>query len=463
MKTKCIKSPINTSKVDYSEFPEVNSNDYKKRIGVLVEAAQKQEFDHVVIYGNREHFSNMHYLTGFDPRFEDALLILTKDKKPVIIVGLEGEDYCKIIPYDIETKLYIPFGLPGQPGTSKSLSTLLQESGIKAGEKIAVIGYKHYANLKGKVDYCIDLPHFIGQSLIDLLGKENVLNKTDWMISNEYGLRMILSAKEIIQSEFSSTKSSRKTYNAIANVKEGMSEMEASQLLNVDGEPMITYPGLSFGIENTSYGLASPTHKKKLEKGDMESIGIGYRRANIHRLGCFVNDKKELIDAFGEHAYDFTKLYFEAVCKWYEIFKIGVSGKEIHNKVQKVFDKCAEYSTKLNYGHQISTEEWINSMIAEDCNAKVKSGMAFQCDFTVGIQNPSYALHVEDGIVIADEELQEEIKLLAPQCYQRMMNRRKFMIETLNIQIQPEVLPLSDMQAMMFPFMGNTNTIMIKQ
>jgi hypothetical protein len=32
-----------------------------------------------MVYADREHFANMAYLTGFDPRFEEALLILTQD------------------------------------------------------------------------------------------------------------------------------------------------------------------------------------------------------------------------------------------------------------------------------------------------------------------------------------------------------------------------------------------------
>ncbi|HEX6657724.1 MAG TPA: hypothetical protein VF065_06565, partial [Ilumatobacter sp.] len=33
-------------------------------------------YDHVVIWADREHCANVSYLTGFDPRFEDAILIL---------------------------------------------------------------------------------------------------------------------------------------------------------------------------------------------------------------------------------------------------------------------------------------------------------------------------------------------------------------------------------------------------
>lgn len=34
---------------------------------------------HLVIYADREHFASLHYLVNFDPRFEEALLILPAD------------------------------------------------------------------------------------------------------------------------------------------------------------------------------------------------------------------------------------------------------------------------------------------------------------------------------------------------------------------------------------------------
>ena len=38
--------------------------------------------DAFVVYADREHFANMAYLTGFEPRFEEALLLLVGDKPP---------------------------------------------------------------------------------------------------------------------------------------------------------------------------------------------------------------------------------------------------------------------------------------------------------------------------------------------------------------------------------------------
>lgn len=54
---------------------------------------QTAGYDFIVIYGDREHFPNIHYFTGYDPRWEESLLIVGRDRKPVLLVGNEGIGY----------------------------------------------------------------------------------------------------------------------------------------------------------------------------------------------------------------------------------------------------------------------------------------------------------------------------------------------------------------------------------
>ena len=51
--------------------------------------------DALIVYADREHFANLSYLTGYDPRFEESLLILLPGRPPVLLVGNEGEAYAK--------------------------------------------------------------------------------------------------------------------------------------------------------------------------------------------------------------------------------------------------------------------------------------------------------------------------------------------------------------------------------
>ena len=42
---------------------------------------EERKLTHLVVYGDREHFANLAYLTGFDPRFEEAVLIVGANRQ----------------------------------------------------------------------------------------------------------------------------------------------------------------------------------------------------------------------------------------------------------------------------------------------------------------------------------------------------------------------------------------------
>jgi len=43
----------------------------------------------LLIYADREHSANLAWLTGFDPRFEEALLIVAPGHTPTLLAGPE--------------------------------------------------------------------------------------------------------------------------------------------------------------------------------------------------------------------------------------------------------------------------------------------------------------------------------------------------------------------------------------
>ncbi len=55
----------------------------------LRERADASGYDRLVVYADREHSANLAYLTGFDPRFEEAVLVLGPADEPAILVGNE--------------------------------------------------------------------------------------------------------------------------------------------------------------------------------------------------------------------------------------------------------------------------------------------------------------------------------------------------------------------------------------
>ena len=59
------------------------------RLERLRERMDARGYDRVVVYADREHSANLAYLTGFDPRFEEAVLLVGPDGDPAILVGNE--------------------------------------------------------------------------------------------------------------------------------------------------------------------------------------------------------------------------------------------------------------------------------------------------------------------------------------------------------------------------------------
>lgn len=70
------------------EAPRIPATTYEKRCR---KAHARAECDWLVVYADREHLANIAFLSGYDPRFEEALLLLGPREKRVLIVGNEGE------------------------------------------------------------------------------------------------------------------------------------------------------------------------------------------------------------------------------------------------------------------------------------------------------------------------------------------------------------------------------------
>ena len=258
-----------------SEIPVTTKEDYLGRIESLWAMPQAQEYNVIVVYGDREHFSNILYFTGYDPRFEEALLILKRGEKPVILVGNEGMGYVPKIPYDIKAVLFQTFGLMGQPNEdSEPLEDIFRREIGGTNGKIGLAGWKSYRDDLFNLEGCgTDVPHYITEALRIAADGREICNAVDLLMDNDYGLRHHASAKEIIQFELQGTKISRGVYRALKNMKEGMSEIEVSRLLEIDGEPECTHPNVNFGDAHAALGLNSPEYHSRLAYGSPAGAG----------------------------------------------------------------------------------------------------------------------------------------------------------------------------------------------
>jgi len=442
--------------------PCISVDEYEFRIAKVKEIMEKRCLSNIIVYGDREYFSNIEFLTGYDPRFEEALLIIPLDDIPTLVVGNEGYAYSKISKVNMNRELYQNFSLQGQPRSrSSSLDKIFCKFGINNNSKVGIIGIKYLGKNETLEEIqFLDIPSYIIDCLRDITGKENIINVTDIMTHPTNGLRNVrLSCTEIALFEIAGTQVSLGAENFLNNLQIGMSEIEASKLLNLDGSPLPVYINVNFGRRNAQYGLASPSYTKKAKRGEVFSFTNTKRRALIARTGLLVSNRNEIKPEMDDIVEDFYKPYFEALVNWYETIGIGVSGAEVYENTMSIL-RNEKFGVSLNPGHQIHTNEWTNSPFFDSSPCILSSGMAIQCDIISAPGGKYFGVHVEDGIVLADDKLREEIRNLYPNTWERISKRREFIQNVIGIKIKKEVLPVSNIQAILHPYMLNGRIIL---
>ena len=75
------------------EQPRIPADVYEARCAA---AYAKAGCDWLAVYADREHLANIAFLTGFEPRFEEALFVLGAGDRRVLIVGNESHGYAPL-------------------------------------------------------------------------------------------------------------------------------------------------------------------------------------------------------------------------------------------------------------------------------------------------------------------------------------------------------------------------------
>lgn len=432
--------------------PEIPVETYQARIDSALEKANGAGHDVLVVYGDREHSANIAYLTGYDPRFEEALLILKPDKKPVLLVGNEGLGYAELLDLDVELVLYQTFSLLGQPrGKSPMLADILQDAGISDGQQVGVVGWKAFdAREASDPEHTLEIPSFIVDILAGIVGdRQKLFNATALFMNPTDGLRAINDIDQLAYFEFAGTHASQALRNVLFGVKANMTEYEAVTLMKLTGIPLSCHLMLSSG-DRASFGLPSPSMRKIL-LGDKTTMAYGIWGALNARAGWLARDENDLPEGVQDYVDKLVKPYFHAIAEWYEAVGIGVTGGELYAIIHKHLGDPF-FGIGLNPGHLIHLDEWVHSPIYENSEMTLKSGMAIQVDVIPATHSPYHTTNIEDGILLADEATCAELSLKYPETWERIEHRRAYMQNTLGITLKPEVLPLSNIPAYLPPF-----------
>ena len=438
----------------YPSFqPKLAPEIYLNRLERLRKKAA--DYTYMVVYGDREHFANITYLTGFDPRFEEALLIIDiEGEDQWIMVGNEGMGYLEACPIKehLTPVLYQPLSLLAQDRSkTRPLKDMFTEMGITGNSSVGVAGWKYYTKAETpNPEHWIEAPSYIVDTLRSITS--DVTNATHLFMHQTEGLRATQEPEQLAVMEYASTITSQAVREAIFGVWPGMTEHQVVQLMKLNGLPQNCHTMLSTG-ERAWIGLPSPSDKV-IRRGEAFTTAVGIWGALTCRAGWLVADESELPSKISDYVEKLAAPYFRAATAWLEKMHIGVTGGELYKTVHDIIGDPF-FGVELNPGHLIGMDEWVNSPIYEGSKDRIKPCMALQLDIIPGTGTEYFTINTEDGIAVADQHTRNVLMEKYPEAWNRITARRDYMTEELGIRLHPEVLPFSNLASHLPPFILN--------
>lgn len=434
--------------------PVIPAHRYAARLSALRAKMAERNLDSVLVYADREHFWNFKYFLGYDPRFEEALLVINREDPSYVIMGNECLNLHVLSPIKVEPLLCQEFSLPNQPMDKYvPLEDLIRRAGVVSGARAGVIDWKMFTDAAGNVRRQVfAVPSFILNGVLRATGENgSVENATDMLIHSGYGLRIRHDADTIALMEYGASIASDAVRRQMEKLQPGVREGELVNEFNTFGLQHNLHPFALAG-ENAHKGLVCSSDYE-IRLGDGLNLCIALEGGLSCRHGYVAKGPEDLKEEYRDYVEKLVKPYYAAVVSWYENMRIGTRGKEIYNMIQEIFPK-EEYGWTLNPGHLGSNEEWQSSPFYPGSENEICSGMILQMDIIpqVGRYNGP---NTEDGICIADAQLRRELEENYPDVYARMQLRRDYMINVIGIQLPEEVLPMSNLAGAFRPYMMN--------
>jgi hypothetical protein len=233
-------------------------------------------------------------------------------------------------------------------------------------------------------------------------------------------------------------------------LRPGMTEREAIRLLDWDGSPLSCHVMLTAGPRAT-FGLPSPSDRV-IERGDRFTTGYGIWGALDCRAGFVVEDAAELPAGIADYVERLVRPYFETAAEWYGALHVG----QVGGALQEIVDRRLGdpfFGIFLNPGHQLHLDEWLNSPISSGSTTELRSGMVFQVDIIPATGTDYFTSNIEGGVALGDAGLREALASGYPEAWARIQARRRFMTDSLGIELHPDVLPLSNLSGYLPPFL----------
>ena len=249
--------------------PEIPAATLVARCDAAYRAAGK---DWLFVYADREHNANILFLTGFDPRFEEAVLLLGPGGRRIVVTGNESESFTAISPLpSLEVLRAQSMSLMGQDRTQQpNLEAVLREAGLRSGSTVGVVGWKYLEQSEwNDAQPGFLVPHYMIVVLARIVGGyEGLSDATAVLMHPQRGQRSVVDADQIAAFEWASTRASASVWNVVTNTRPGQREIEAARNIIYAGEPLSAHTMLASGnAGHTIHGLNS-AGARELAKGD---------------------------------------------------------------------------------------------------------------------------------------------------------------------------------------------------
>lgn len=441
-----IKAPT----LDCTNIPvELTDETIHKRYQKVLKRMKEESIDTLIIYADLEHGSNFEYLTGFLPRFEEALLVIHENEKNYMLMG--NENLNKVVHSRIPAQaIHVPhFSLPNQPmDTEYSLYDLLSKTDINKSKKIGIVGWKNFTQKIEDNKQTYDIPAYILDAIKQ--HNSNIVNAT-YLFIGQHGVRCTNDVNEIEHYEFGASLASDCMLKTMNQLKIDISEMRLAESLQALGQrnSVVTIAATGKRFEKANI---YPTNKKvKLQ--DTISLTVGYKGGLSSRAGYAVKDKQQLPEQAKDYMDVLVKPYYLAIVIWLEYAHCNITGNELYSLINQVLPK-SKYHWSLCPGHLTADEEWLSSPVYENSNEILESGMIFQIDIIPSLEGYG-GISAECTVALADLSLRNKIKNQTPELWKRIENRRKYIIEELHINLNEDILPMSSTVGYLRPYLLN--------
>jgi Xaa-Pro aminopeptidase len=436
--------------------PALTLAECEGRLRALRAAAAAAGQDVIVVYADREHAANLHWLTGFDPRFEEAVLVVTPGDA-LLLAGNECLAYTAVSPLVqagvVRVGHCASLSLPSQPRGGRRLADWLAEM-LGSDDRVGAVGWKWFdAEEVDDPATALDLPVFLADPLRKLAAR--VENATPLMMHPAHGLRARVDAAEIARLEFANHMAAAALRRMVFGLREGMTDFQAFEAARVGGLPLGCHPTFAVG---DAPGLCGPSGRH-LRLGEPASFNICHWGANICRAGWLARSAADLPAPARDYLELFVEPYVAAMSDWCGMMRPGVSGGYVWTHMMAALP-FETFGVTLNPGHLIGLDEWVSSPIHEGSTDPLASGMALQMDVIPG--HPVFgSTRMEDGYVIADAALRAALEAGFPNVARRCAARARFMREVIGMEVPDTLLPLADTCGIVAPFLFDPAQVVV--